>query len=312
MTLIRRAYAGQHDWRSIAELINADPLFHHPVDFPWRLCSTSLEDHRNGAVWEDEAGHIQAFAALQFPWLTADYTIRPEVRTREMEAEIIGWTETRLHQIAEETNDDFPFNISALEHEHERIQFLEQHGYTRWEHSLVVMERSFAKLPDATVPAGFTIRPLDGERELEAYTVLQRAAFDSKTMTMEWRRRTLEAPLYNPKLDLVAAAPDGKLVGFCILWYQPSLKIAQIEPLGVHPDFQQLGLSRALIAEGFRRAMAQGAQKAMVETYSFSEPALAAYKAIGFEVISDMLKYYKEYAPPAARCVSVRRCECIT
>ena len=52
-----------------------------------------------------------------------------------------------------------------------------------------------------------------------------------------------------------------------------------IEPLGVHPDFQQLGLSQAL----------------MVETYSFSEAALNAYEAAGFEVVTHELKFYKEY-----------------
>ena len=295
MTLRQRAYNGPNDWQAIADLIQSDDHFYNRVDFPWRLCTTSLEDYRNAVIWEDEHGQMQVFAALQFLWLTLDYAIRPTLRTWELETQVITWAETRLRQIAKETNHEFPFNVSALADEYERISFLEALGYTRWEHALVRMKRSLIDIPTPNIPAGFTIRPLAGEQEVEAYAQLQRAAFDSNTMTALWRGHTLYAPLYNPDIDLVAVAPDGRLVGFCIWWYAPHLKAAQIEPLGVHPDFQQLGLSQALMAEGFRRVATLGAETALVETYSFSEPALKSYQAAGFEIGGRELKFYKEY-----------------
>jgi ribosomal protein S18 acetylase RimI-like enzyme len=295
MVLHQRAYRGKSDWQAIAELIQSDEHFYNRVDFPWRLCSTSLEDTRNAAVWENEYGEMQVFAALQFPWLTVDYAIRPALRTWDLEQEIIHWAEARLRAIAQETNSHFPFNISAYVQEQERIGFLEAQGYLRWEHSLVAQKRTLVDIPDPKIPEGFSIRPLDGEREVEAYVELHRTAFDSTTMTTRWRRDTLHAPGYNPELDLVAVAPDGRLAGFCIWWYAPHLKTAQIEPLGVHPDFQQLGLSQALMAEGFQRVKALGAETACVETYNFSEPALHSYQATGFEVVTHELKFYREY-----------------
>lgn len=110
-------------------------------------------------------------------------------------------------------------------------------------------------------------------------------------MTTTWRNHTFNTPLYDPQLDLVAVAPDGRLAGVCIWWYQPTLKAAQIEPLAVHPEFQQLGLSQALMAEGYRRAAERGAETAHVETYSFSEPALKAYEAAGFQRVSEKLMF---------------------
>lgn len=295
MPLHQRAYQGQSDWQAIAELIQADERFYHRIDFSWRLCSTSLENYQNAVVWEDERGQMQVFAALQFPWLTVDYAVHPSVRTWELEKQILNWADTRLRQIAEETNDHFPFNVSSLGDDYERIRFLEAQGYTRWEHNMVLFRHSLTDLPEGIIPGGFTIRPLDGKREVEAYAALQRAAFDSTTMTALWRGHTLHTPLYNPELDLVAVASDGRLAGFCIWWYAPHLKVAQIEPLGVHPDFQHLGLSQALMAEGFRRIVALGAETARVETYSFSEPAIKAYTAIGFQAVNSELKFYKEY-----------------
>jgi len=297
MDLHQRAYRGQNDWQAIAELIGADTLFHHQIDFPWRLCSTSLEDARNAAVWEDEQGVMRVFAALHFPWLTVDYAIHPNVRTWELEAQVLNWSETRLQQIAVETNDSFPFNVSVGADEAESILFLEKLGYTRWENYMVVMTRALTDIPASKLPPGFSIRSFGGASEVEQYAELQRKAFDSTTMTPLWRSHSLQAPLYNPDLDLVAVAPNGRLAGFCIWWYQPTLKTAQIEPLGVHPDFQNLGLSQALMNEGLRRIAAHGANKAQVETYSFSDAALNAYAAAGFQVITHELKFYKEYQP---------------
>ena len=76
---------------------------------------------------------------------------------------------------------------------------------------------------------------------------------------------------------------------------QENYDAAQIEPLGVHPDFQHLGLSQALMAAGFRRVAALGAETALVESYSFSEAALKAYEAAGFQHMNQLLKFYREY-----------------
>src|SRR5436190_22241489 len=91
MTLHQRDYQGPNDWQAIAELIQSEDHFYNRVDFPWRLCSTSLEEHRNTAVWEDEHGQMRVFGALQFPWFTLDYAIRPSLRTWQLETQIIMW-----------------------------------------------------------------------------------------------------------------------------------------------------------------------------------------------------------------------------
>jgi hypothetical protein len=58
-------------------------------------------------------------------------------------------------------------------------------------------------------PAEVTIRPLAGEAEVEAYVALHRTVFESKSMTAEWRARTLRRPEHIFDLDLVAVALDG-------------------------------------------------------------------------------------------------------
>ena len=77
--------------------------------------------------------------------------------------------------------------------------------------------------------------------EIAAYVNLHQAVFESKNMTVAWRERTLQRPKYIPDLDLVIAAPDGRLAAFCVCWLHKDLNgniSGQIEPLGVHSDFE--------------------------------------------------------------------------
>ena len=97
-------------------------------------------------------------------------------------------------------------------------------------------------------------------------------------MTAQWRERTIGTPLYQPDLDLVAAAPDGTLAGFCVGWHEPSRGVAQLEPVGVHPRYQRRGLSRALLTE-----MLRGVSVAIAETELDQTAARAAYDAVGFK-----------------------------
>jgi ribosomal protein S18 acetylase RimI-like enzyme len=148
----------------------------------------------------------------------------------------------------------------------------------------VVLQHSLVHVPAVPEPPpGFTLRPLRGQEEAVAYTTVHRAALESDSMTAEWRARTLRMPQYRPELDLVIEAPDGSPAGFCVGWYDASRRVVQIEPLGVHPRFHRLGLSRVLVLEMLRRFKEQGAEFALVETNLGRTSARRAYEAVGFQ-----------------------------
>jgi mycothiol synthase len=148
-------------------------------------------------------------------------------------------------------------------------------------------------------PPGFRIRPLSGDDEVEAYVELHQSVFESKNMTVEWRARTLSRPEYRAGLDLVAVAPGGRLAAFCVCWLDRDAEeepVGQIEPLGVHPDFRQVGLGRAILSEALRRLYSCGASKAYVETDKHRGAALELYQAAGFQPVQDVLVYRRDYA----------------
>jgi ribosomal protein S18 acetylase RimI-like enzyme len=195
--------------------------------------------------------------------------------------------------------------VEVFAHQTDRIRDLEDAGFASqanvgedsW--SKVLLHRpADMPVPDYSLPAGFTIRPLAGENEVEAYVRLHRAAFESKNMTVDWRRRTLCCPEYRADLDLVVVAPDGRLAGFCVCWLDIDSKgrpSGQIEPLGVHKGFRHLGLGRVLVSEGLRRLSLHGVQSVYVETDQHRNAALGLYEEVGFRPIHQILVYRKDY-----------------
>ncbi len=170
-------------------------------------------------------------------------------------------------------------------------------GENSW--TKVLMQQSALSVePTHTLPSGFVIRPLAGTSEVAAYVDLHQTVFESKSMRVEWRARTLQQPAYQPALDLVVVAPDGRLAAFCVCWLHDDAngKRGQIEPMGVHPDFRNLGLGRAILSQGLRRLYDQGAQEVFVETDNYRDAAFALYESVGFRVVRDVLVFRKDYA----------------
>jgi ribosomal protein S18 acetylase RimI-like enzyme len=125
-------------------------------------------------------------------------------------------------------------------------------------------------------------------------------------MSMRWREWVEKWPSYRTELHLVAVAPGGKVAAFCSGWAgrvdREKLSASdtgdlagQIEPMGVHPDYRNLGLGRAVLEEVFRRMQALGVKEVIVETDNFREAAQGLYRAVGFEEKYFIYKYCREF-----------------
>jgi mycothiol synthase len=291
----------------------------HRIDLPYRFSSWALDEPANAAWWgeEDSArvstgpcesvetlagspGQLRAWAVLQAPFWTIDCACDPAAED-ELYPRILEWADRRMRQVQGTGHERPAWFVNVFAHQAGRRRTLEAAGFAEqtdvgedswskvWMRRLCERSGTFA---ESNLPAGFTIRPLAGKSEVPAYVTLHQAVFESKNMTVEWRARTLDQPAYRPDLDLFAVAPDGRQVGFCILWQDGDT--GQVEPLGVHPDFRRLGLGRALLAEGLRRLHANGARQVYVETDNDRNAALETYEAAGFRVVEEVLVYRKD------------------
>jgi predicted N-acetyltransferase YhbS len=65
--------------------------------------------------------------------------------------------------------------------------------------------------------------------------------------------------------------------------------MSMLEPVCTHPDFRQMGLGRAVVIEGIRRAAALGAEKICVGS------GQRFYEAIGFQKKTISYRWTKKF-----------------
>ncbi len=301
MKMSRRDFADGGDVAAMIALAAEFPEDNlHVVDLPYRLASWAVDDPANAALWIDERGRIAAWAVLQSPFWAIDVVTRPDVESG-LFPRALEWADARSRAARGTPHERSAWYVHVLADQEARLRALEADGFAcqadvgedSW--SRVLLRRAAATPAPPAIPPGFSIRTLAGAAEVEAYVDMHRAAFDTKNMTPEWRRRTLAAAHHVAEADLVAVAPNGRLAGFCVGWLLPGEHaVGQVEPLGVLWDYRELGLGAALLTECIRRLMARGASSVLVETDTYRTPALGLYENAGFELKRDVLVYRKD------------------
>lgn len=301
MAITRRSFDGGDHLPRVLELVRKMPYScRHIVDWPWRLSTPAIHAGGDAVFWENNEGLMVGFAAWQYYWAALDFFILPGSQQSEVEADLFAWADQRFRERDAERGKPLPYWAEFWEDDHERQQLVNAYGFQVEEYErYVYLEHPLENLPSVpALPAGFTLRTLRGMDEVAAYAELHRAAFESTSMTPEWRATTLQMPTYRPELDLVIEAPDGGLAGFCVGWLESARQLAQIEPIGVHPRFQQHGLARVLLLEILHRFKQHGARKAIVETDMDRSPARHAYGAAGFQQVHIVHAVGKWVNPP--------------
>lgn len=140
-----------------------------------------------------------------------------------------------------------------------------------------------ASLPEARVPAGYTLRETrDEAADHQAIADLLNAAF-GRTFHHAAEHATFArlSPSFRRETDLVAGAPDGSVAGYAAVCWDERNRRATFEPVCTHPEHRQRGLARALMLEGMHRATGLGAVVIDVATGD-ADPANALYASLPF------------------------------
>ncbi|MCX6048494.1 MAG: GNAT family N-acetyltransferase [Chloroflexi bacterium] len=305
MKIKQRAFSGAADQQMMMALGYAFPADNlHGVDQPYRFSSWAFDDPANAQLWTDEQGRILAWVVLQTPFWAIDYACHPEFAD-EVHPQLLAWADQRARQLV---GSDFGrpiWFVNVFTNQLARIRDLAAAGFASqanvgensWS-KVLMQQRGMGAATSPMTPGKFVIRPLAGMSEVAAYVDLHQTVFESRSMTVAWRARTLQQPAYRPALDLVAVADDGRLAAFCLCWLDAGAYgiRGQVEPMGVYPDFRGFGVGRAILSEGLRRLYEQGAQEILVETDNFRNAAFALYESVGFRVMHDVLVFRKDYA----------------
>lgn len=301
-----RPYSGQKDLQSMLDLLLTvrppDRLadFPSPGDLREILALSQVRD--NTRLWFDAGDRAVGFALVDL-YHNLRFEIDRQGAYPGIDSEMVAWGVACVRQSVQARGEPLTLDASCRGDDVERRRLLERHGFVLQDvRTLHLVRPLHAPIPRPRVPAGFAIRHVAGEQEVGDLVALHRAAFGTEHMTVEERRAMMRVPEYEPELDLVAVAPDGRLAAYCLCSIsreeneRTGRNEGYTDPVATHPDFRRRGLARALLLAGLQVLKQRGMDMAVLGTSSENVAMLHTAQAAGFQVRSTTLWFSKPVA----------------
>jgi len=255
----------------------------HVGDVAWGRYQHSGREHQwRVRLWQ-RGGRDVGWAWFREPDSTLFWCLLPDVR-EELTDEVLEWASARVVELP--STDAVSLGI------------LERSGYRLDPEArvLAVHHRDLRDEPPVEALDGFRLRTV-GPGDFAARVELHQIVWAPSRVTEESYRDVQTAWPYRADLDCVVEAPDGRLVAYCLAWFDPHNRVGEFEPVGTHPDFRRLGLGSAVCRFALRRLEEEGASQAVVYAIA-DDPAnpgpKALYESIGFVEISRFLRFVRD------------------
>lgn len=179
------------------------------------------------------------------------------------------------------------------------VKIVKDMGYTYYQTSYV-MERPTPEKVVLDVPDGYTLKPIDKEKDVKAYMTIRNEAFKSV--------RGSEAPI-SEKIAIERFNEDYVLTdGIQLLWHgekaiglvhmieeiDESGKHSFVAPIAVLPEYHGKGFGTLLLKAGLNITVDNGYDNCMLCVIAENEKALALYTKVGFKTTMSISAYMKE------------------
>ncbi|MFN8374800.1 MAG: GNAT family N-acetyltransferase [Anaerolineae bacterium] len=282
-----RPFTSMDDLAAMKRLLSAALRSHphaslHPGDLDWRFFATTIGQPREELLrlWHDAEGTLLGFLFAYPSVGAADLLVQPSLRGSPIEAQMIHEAEPHLVALADKYAQWFQWFVFGDDIQRRRL--FESRGSTGFECRVHLAQTITDKLLTPRLPAGFSFLEHQAADYAEKRAEVHAAAFDSPPVTYQRYKALVQAPNYDPTLDVVVVAPDGQWAAFALAWADTNSKVGVFEPVGTRPRYQRMGLGKAAIEEAMRRMQARGIDIATVRTQASMTDAIAFYQAVGF------------------------------
>ncbi len=177
---------------------------------------------------------------------------------------------------------------------------LSKAGYVR-QYVQYTMRCDFEALPlPVALPAPFTLRPFDIERDCRAVYEVFKETFAEHRMQvaqMPYERwlEQLQTPLFTPDLFFVAY-DDETIAGINLCFYSADYPhLGWVEMLGVRQPYRHQGLGTALLKHAFHVFALRGLEGAALDVDGEDETTVAFYERAGMRIVQHAVLYSKSF-----------------
>ena len=308
-TLTFKTYQGQQDWSAIAKLLEACQTFNPVIqdecltELQLSLSSPTVNPNDDICLWEDAERKLLAIAVIE-PQTSVQridgylkWYIHPSVSDQNLEQDILRWSEKRIREIGRQNNRSVQLKTYTLDYQTQRNILLKNYGFTVERHFLTMEKSLQTPVEIPSFQSGYQLSCIQEQAEILAWVELFNESFidhwDHHELTLEQVQSWHSQPHYQPKLDLVAVAPDGTFAAFCSCQLK-SPQIGWIEWLGTRRGFRKLGLGRAILLAGLYELQKSGATlvRLSVDAQSLTG-ATKLYQSIDFQAVDTWYSWVK-------------------
>jgi hypothetical protein len=229
---------------------------------------------RHGRLFRDDSG-IRALTIAEYGSESeCIITGRPDP---EAVAQAFRWL------IDRHTDRGMGLRFDFSDAEHWLRELFESFGFVdegasgiEWEYDL----RNLGHAPP--VAEGFVIESLldarDGEHAGIAACI--RAGFGIEVDHEPGLRSIESSPFFRPELSVIARGPDGRIAAYCRGTVDPDNGVCGIDPVVCHPDFQRMGLSKAVVHACFTTQRALGGRFSYIGSAPEPAPGTFLYQSL--------------------------------
>jgi mycothiol synthase len=228
----------------------------------------------------------------------------PAWRRRGIGSALLAWGEQRLKEIAAQnpqTGERY-FESAAADSEAGAQALLNRHAYAPVRHFFTMVRPDLENIPDAPLPAGLEVRPVE-MKDLQAIRDASVEAFRDHWGFSEENEQTVEQWVENPNFDpsLWRVAWDGDQVAGMVLSYIDERenqayqrKRGWTEDISVRRPWRRRGLARALLVQSLYAVRQRGMQEAALGVDTQNQTgALNLYEGVGFRAVKRWSTYRK-------------------
>lgn len=224
-----------------------------------------------------------------------DFFLNVDPSFRLIEREMIEWITKIYLQIDDDKDTQRKMRINILEGNSTREALLKDMGFHLEDlYGYYRIRSSKLPVPKYSCPEGFNIRSITKSDYDQQALLIQRVFGHGEWFNAEVLEWLSNCSFHVPELDLVAVTTDNTIASFCTFRMDPYSKIISLEPMGTNPNYRQLGLGKAILSEGIKRAMKYNPPFFYIDGAANTPAANRLYDVTGFSEKYGIYSWSKE------------------